>query len=301
MDGRATGGLSQETWLATITSSGRSQPVVLRLPTLASGPRSIVTQRIALQQAHAAGLPVPGLIASDDGSDNPFGAPYLVMERAVGEIPRGWNEIAQPRRREIAVHSMQVLAALQRVDPAAATDAGLRRPKVNPAAEELAYYRRRFAHLGVSLSGTVEVAFRWLEANLPSGDDLVIVHNDYRMGNFVVSDDQVTAILDWELAAIGHPLADLTWCFISVWEIVDVDQGEMFDAYLAAGGRPFDPVAVRWYTAMGYLRLLYYGLSGGAAFAAGDLHDLRQPPMRLLAPLRIDRLLRIIDGDVLVS
>ena len=288
---QATGGLSQETWLVTV--DGR--PAVLRLPTPASGARSILTQRAALQLTHSAGLPVPDLLAFDDGGDNAFGVPYLLMERAVGDIPRGWNELPPERRRQLGLDAMRLLGDLQRID--ASTAVGLRSPKTDPGVDELAFYRRRFAHLGVGTRGTVEVALRWLEAHRPTATDLVVVHNDFRMGNFVIGGDAITSVLDWELAAIGHPLADLTWCFIAVWEVVDVDVQEMYAAYEQASGRRVDLLAARWYTAMGYLRLLYYGLSGGAAFAAGELHDLRQPALRLQGPIRVDRLLRVIDND----
>ncbi len=291
VDSRATGGLSQETWFVTVDG----KPAVLRLPTPASGARSIATQRIALSAAHAAGLPVPELFAADDGAANPLQQPYLLMQRAIGEIPRSWNELAPERRVRLGVDAMHVLAALQRIEPDLAT--GLRAPATDPAAEELAFYRRRFGEIGVSRSGTVEVAFRWLEANLPASTEPVIVHNDFRMGNLVVGPESITAVLDWELAAIGHPLADLTWCFIAVWEVPEIDIAEMYLEYERAAGVVVDPVAAQWYTAMGYLRLLWYGLSGGSAFAAGQLHDLRQPALRLQTGVRIERLLSVIDGE----
>jgi aminoglycoside phosphotransferase (APT) family kinase protein len=297
VEAQATGGLSQETWFVTIERDGVTQRAVLRLPTLASGPRSIVTQRIALGLTHAHGLPVPGLIAYDDTVENPFGAPYLIMERCVGEVASGWNSVTAQRRRTLGLDAMRVLAELQRIPVARATSSGLRVPKTDPAAEELAYYRRRFAVLNVDTAGTVEVALRWLERNRPDSDARVVVHNDYRMGNFVVGENAISAVLDWELAAIGHPVADLTWCFIAVWDVPEVDREEMFAAYEEASGRRVDPSVARWYTAMGYLRLLYYGLSGGAAFVAGDLRELRQPAIRLQAPMRLDRLLRVIDGE----
>lgn len=300
VDGRAMGGLSQETWLVTLERGGATRPAVLRLPTAASGARSIVTQRRALEVAHAHGLPVPALIATGDGDANPFGRPFLVMDRAPGEIPAGWDALSADRRHRVGLDAMRVLADLHAVPLDAAIASGWRQPRTTVAADELSFYRRRFAQLAVSRHGTVEVAFRWLEAHRPSSDERVLVHNDLRMGNLVLDGDRVSAVLDWELAAIGNPLADLTWCFIAVWDVVDVDLPAMFAAYAEASGRRIDPLESRWYTAMGYLRLLYYGLSAGASFAAGDTNDLRQAALRLQAPMRIDRLLRVIAGDPVV-
>jgi aminoglycoside phosphotransferase (APT) family kinase protein len=51
-----------------------------------------------------------------------------------------------------------------------------------------------------------------------------IAHGDYRLGNLAVGPDgRVRAVFDWELAALGDPLADLGWL-------------------IASWGRPGDPV-----------------------------------------------------------
>ena len=56
----------------------------------------------------------------------------------------------------------------------------------------------------------------WLPARLPHSDDACIVHGDYRLGNVLVGPaSRLTAVLDWELATIGHPLADLGYFCIS--------------------------------------------------------------------------------------
>src|SRR3546814_993410 len=41
--------------------------------------------------------------------------------------------------------------------------------------------------------------------------DLVIVHGDYRLGNVLCLEDRVTAIIDWEIWALGDPRTDVTW------------------------------------------------------------------------------------------
>lgn len=300
LHGQATGGMSQETWFATVRSPGREdRPAVLRLPTPGSGTRAIGIQRAALQLAHAAGAPVPDVLAYDDGAENPLGAPFLVMERSVGEIPPSWSGLPEPRRTALAHTAAELLAGLHAIDVHDAPPQ-LRRPKENAAAEELAFYRKRLAALGVGERGTVEVALRWLEAHVPPPHDLVLVHNDFRMGNFVVDGGAITAVLDWELAALGHPAADLSWLCIAVWEVVPFDFDGVHAAYGRAGGPALDPAVLRWYTALGYLRILYFALAGGAAFMRGASPDLRQAVLRLQVPSRADRLLRTIAGEPLV-
>ena len=53
----------------------------------------------------------------------------------------------------------------------------------------------------------------WLAAHLPASADAAIVHGDYRVGNTIIHahEPRLAAVLDWELATIGDPLADLAY------------------------------------------------------------------------------------------
>jgi aminoglycoside phosphotransferase (APT) family kinase protein len=53
----------------------------------------------------------------------------------------------------------------------------------------------------------------WLPANIPAGDETSIVHGDFRVDNMIFhpTEPRVLAVLDWELATLGHPLADFSY------------------------------------------------------------------------------------------
>ena len=57
----------------------------------------------------------------------------------------------------------------------------------------------------------------WLHAQLPPESRVSIVHNDFRIGNMIVNTRTgcIAAVLDWELATIGDPLADLGYLLAS--------------------------------------------------------------------------------------
>ena len=62
----------------------------------------------------------------------------------------------------------------------------------------------------------MEQAAVWLKENMPVVDDPVIVHGDYRSGNFMYAADQnnhqqINAILDWELCHLGDFHEDLAY------------------------------------------------------------------------------------------
>ncbi len=53
----------------------------------------------------------------------------------------------------------------------------------------------------------------WLPKNIPADDPVSLIHGDYRMDNMIFhpTEPRVVAVLDWELATIGHPLGDFTY------------------------------------------------------------------------------------------
>src|SRR3546814_8545996 len=69
------------------------------------------------------------------------------------------------------------------------------------------------------------LATQWLADNMPDTADLVMLHGDYRTGNYLFDEasGEVTALLDWELARIGDYLEDLGWVLIEIFGSVDSD------------------------------------------------------------------------------
>ena len=55
----------------------------------------------------------------------------------------------------------------------------------------------------------LESATNLLLENIPSQQTVGVVHGDYRLDNVRVNNNEVTAVLDWELCTLGDPLADI--------------------------------------------------------------------------------------------
>ena len=62
-----------------------------------------------------------------------------------------------------------------------------------------------------------DLAFKWLEAQELTDYGNVLVHGDFRFGNFIISEENLESIIDWELAHIGNPMEDLGWLCVRSW------------------------------------------------------------------------------------
>ncbi len=108
----------------------------------------------------------------------------------------------------------------------------------------------------------VELIINWLEDNSPETDEIVLVHGDFRTGNFMVTETEVTGIVDWEFAHFGDRHEDIAWLCMRDWRFGKnnkevggfADRKEFYDAYEKFSGISFDPNKVLFWEVMGNLR-----------------------------------------------
>ena len=103
----------------------------------------------------------------------------------------------------------------------------------------------------------------WLREHAPICDEPVVVHGDYRMGNFMFEEPggEISAVLDWELAHLGDFHADLGWATQRLFGGWDERGGflvggllsrEAFlEQYQKLSGRVIDPEKLHYYEVLG--------------------------------------------------
>jgi aminoglycoside phosphotransferase (APT) family kinase protein len=97
---------------------------------------------------------------------------------------------------------------------------------------------------------------RFLKQRVPKESGAAIVHNDYRLGNVIWSQNappRLLAILDWELATLGDPLLDLGYfacCYPVAGEALNPTQ-QLSTALLASNGPTRDEIFTRYGTTTG--------------------------------------------------
>jgi len=175
---------------------------------------------------------VPPVIAVCD-DEHVIGAPFYVMERVAGEVivsdvPAALD--SPPERRLIGEQLIDALVEIHSVDWRAAGLEDFGKPT-----GYLERQLRRFTGLW-ELNKTREIAAvetvgRWLAENLPSSPEATIVHGDFRLGNTIFAASppaRLEAVLDWEMATIGDPLADVGYLCM-MWS----DPGEKLEGLRA--------------------------------------------------------------------
>lgn len=111
-------------------------------------------------------------------------------------------------RAAVLLHLMDLYAELHSIDPACFEAIGVERPapKDIPLGDfdrwERVYRERKSAP-----EPLIEFGIRWVRRNLPDRTELACLHGD--AGNFIFEGDRVTALLDFELACLGDPAADI--------------------------------------------------------------------------------------------
>ena len=252
---RMPGGSSRDTWSFVATeAAGTAHRLVLRRDPSGAPASGIALEADLLRAAAAAGVPVPELLASGDAT-SAVGSAFVVMRHVEGEtLPkRVLRQIAHDGSGPaLAAQCGSILAGVHSIDPAAVP--GL------PGGDPLEQLRGLIDLLGQP-HPAFELAMRHLAARRPVRGRRVVVHGDFRMGNFIVGPEGVRAVLDWELAHAGDPLEDLGWLCVKAWRFGSplpvggmAQRHHLVDAYETAAGVAVDLDALHWWEMLGTLR-----------------------------------------------
>jgi aminoglycoside phosphotransferase (APT) family kinase protein len=208
-------------------TNGQSNPTFL----LAAGDTRYVLRKkppgVLLPSAHAidreyrvisalgrTGFPVPRpeLYCEDAGV---IGTPFYVMEHVAGLVTDNPALPAQTPAQRTAIYAAMadVLARLHTTDPDAAGLADFGR-RDGYYARQVSRWAEQYRRSATDPMPAMDRLIAWLQAHLPAAERSTIVHGDYRMENLVVdpATGTVRAVLDWELATLGDPHADLAYC-----------------------------------------------------------------------------------------
>lgn len=280
-------------------SSGPSRSLILRIgpPNGIFGPYRAMPEFVTMQMLSASGVPVPEALCADDGTED-FGAPWIVSAKVEGTAPIPWTHdggpaFDAPTRRALGAQFLDGVAALHAVDwrafPTAAQLPGARSGP-EAAAHEIEEWVRRMHNWSPRSWPMLEWAAERFRATIPANTALTLVHGDYRIGNFLIEGQRITAILDWELVHLGDPLEDLGWIAMQAWRGRSpwlchlLTREELIGGYEARTGRPVDPKALAWWEAFGCFKLAVMHLGAAHCYETRGFNDLRMAGMGAQIP-----------------
>lgn len=242
-------------------------------------------------------VPVPEIGGTCDDA-SVIGTDFFVMRLVEGRVIRDGRlpGLKPAERRAMGEQTAKVLAAIHAVDLDATglSDFGRHGGYVE---RQIATWSKQYERAATDPIPAMDQLVAWLPDNVPDDDVTALVHGDYRVDNLIWAPEapEVAAVLDWELATLGHPLADLAYAALPylvmtpyhppLSTVAGPETGlltldEMLQVYVDASGRQIDDLD--YYLAFSMFRLVSIlqgvyarGLQGNAsstsALAMGQL------------------------------
>lgn len=296
---KLSGGAIQENWALDLTIEGGPEAgahaVVLRTdaPSGVAVSHSRAEEYELLRLAHGLGMTVPRPIAvsADAGV---IGAPFFIAAR-VGGSANARRIVRDPAvgtfGPALAEQLGAELAKLHSVRPPADALGFLGDPPVDVIAHRIATYRGYLDAMDAA-EPTLEWGLRLLERQAPAPEPVVLSHLDFRMGNMMVEEGRLTAILDWEFAAWGDPREDLAWFCARCWRFGAVactaggiaQREDFLRGYNAHAPRAFQAEDLAFFEALGTVRWAVIALQQGARFYRGGERSLELPLTAQMVP-----------------
>ncbi|MEM8940766.1 MAG: phosphotransferase family protein [Pseudomonadota bacterium] len=304
---RLSGGASMETWAFDARHDEVSYPLILRrrppgigdsqarhsLPLRAEGELFALAGRARMPVPHLYGE----LKTSDDLGEG------LLLERLSGEaLPqRIMRDSSYAQARESFAEECGTALGKLHSTPSKWWPSGLRDLDWSADLMRLQQLADHFANP----SPVHQLAINWLKGQPVPESPRVVCHGDFRLGNLLLDETGLRAVLDWELAHVGYAGEDIGYLCANVWRFGGQQPvggigalDDFFQAYRNAGGCELSAQEFRlWqvYAALGW---------GYSCLIMLELHTSGEDPSmeraavgRRLSESEIDILL-LLDKDL---
>src|SRR5260221_611197 len=235
-----------------------------------------------LQALEKTDVPTPRVYWYEDDSSI-LGGPFFIMEKIEGEAPNPWSRAGKQFYAEAAGRGtlpasfVETLAKLHNLDwRAAGLDfIGVPGGGKDFALREIAKWETLIAESNHKSEPLLTELLMWLKSNAPSAKRLAFVHGAYRTGNFIIRDDAIAALIDWELQVIGDPMYDVAYVLSDLNREGSpllscvVERDFFLEQYERLTGLKVDLEVCRYYEILYMMRSTAFWISASGLFADG--------------------------------
>jgi aminoglycoside phosphotransferase (APT) family kinase protein len=266
---RLSGGASKEQFVFTLDDNP-NRKLVLRLDPLEGILETCRYRESEVMRALHGTVPVPRIIHVD-GEGDLLGQSGIIVEFVSG--------VAKPPEAQAAVSGLQThfsdawvarlapqfmnyMVLIHGFDFRKASLPHFDVPdahSLQPALWQVNWWSKIWRDDALDACPMIALTEEWLRRNLPPCDDPVLLHGDYRTGNYLFDAETgaMTSVLDWELAHVGDFHEDIAWNLQPVFAQRGDDgqlrysglfrRDEFIHAYEAASGRKVVPSTLLFY------------------------------------------------------
>lgn len=261
------GGACQDNYLLHLKAGALDEKLVLRTDKGGSllGSLTRPQEYQVIEKAVAAGVLTPSVKwLSEDTSI--FGHPFYLMQKIEGTAnPRDILKNKKIDFKKLAADVATNLGKIHSIRYASAVlpflDHKIKQNSTEISTAAIAQCRKLLDELPGGYPG-IELCLNWAEANAPVTDELVLCHSDFRSGNFMVADGNLTGILDWEFAHWGDRHEDIGYLRMRDWRFGKIKNEiggfaapeDFYPHYEKATGVKLDPEKIRYWEVMGNIR-----------------------------------------------
>lgn len=239
---------------------------------VAQSAHDVVREQSIIARLSGTGVPVPRVLGVTD-DPRVSEVPLVLLEHIDGiviDTDTSMAAVPRPIRRQVGPSLAQTLARIHAVDLTATGLADLASHKPY-APRQLRRWLRQWQQARTRASALVEEVAETLLARAPAERSVSLVHGDYHLKNVILDaySGEIRAIVDWELATLGDPLADLG-LMLAYWPRDSDDpvaalvgtaalpdgfatDEELIEVYARSSGRSVEPV--RYWQALGYWKI----------------------------------------------
>jgi aminoglycoside phosphotransferase (APT) family kinase protein len=261
------------------------------------------------------GVPTPPIVAVGE-DESILGVPFYVMDFVDGDIiledlPPHLAESSE-RRHALGIDLIDKLAQIHGVD--------VHEPDLEKFIRPGSYIDRQVRRwiqlwdINKTRDLAVPEVARRMSANPPAPLPLAVVHGDYRIGNMIVAKDEprITAVLDWEMGAIGDARADIGYVMATYTEPNGPltalggsratatpgfpSKAELIARYEQETGRQLE--RLWWFVALAHWKSSVFCEAIYGRYIRGELGEAPQAArFEVAVPMMVDAALEALDRD----